>query len=188
MIHWFLAWMIDWLITETTSEDCWRKPWSFYPPGRRSFKVREYIYLSIYISIYIFVRLRNRKTWKSWCVNFVYCTGRKWFFPCVGCKYTEFVIILPRHRSTEFAYLIMMFLYNVHKGSSGLFICKDWRARATDDPMNLVQSRSNTDIRKYFFSQRVIYQWNSLPSEWKRSRTVNVFKTNLHKLLLGQAD
>lgn len=62
------------------------------------------------------------------------------------------------------------------------------RTRATDDPMNLVQSRANTDIRKNFFSQRVIYHWNSLPSELKRSRTVNVFKTNLHKLLLGQAD
>ena len=62
------------------------------------------------------------------------------------------------------------------------------RTRATDAPMNLVQSRSNTDIRKNFFSQRVIYHWNSLPSELKRGRTVNVFKTNLHKLLLEQAD
>ena len=57
--------------------------------------------------------------------------------------------------------------------------------RATTNPLNLVQHRSKSDIRKNFFSQRVVESWNNLPSELKESRSVQSFKSNLIKLMLG---
>ena len=41
---------------------------------------------------------------------------------------------------------------------------------------NLVSKRCNLDVRKYFFSNRVINQWNSLPNCMKSARTVHQFK------------
>ena len=40
----------------------------------------------------------------------------------------------------------------------------------------LVKSRSRLDIRRNFFSQRVINAWNSLPSEVVEAESVNTFK------------
>ena len=41
---------------------------------------------------------------------------------------------------------------------------------------NLVATRSRTDIRKNFFSSRVVNLWNSLPTDVKDARTVKLFK------------
>ena len=47
-----------------------------------------------------------------------------------------------------------------------------------DDPLNLVRTRvSKLDIRQNFFSQRVINEWNGLPTELKTCQTVSSFKT-----------
>ena len=54
--------------------------------------------------------------------------------------------------------------------------------RGTAYAMNLIPSRSNTDIRRNFFSNRVVSTWNSLPTELKKSRTLNIFKTGLEKI------
>jgi len=51
--------------------------------------------------------------------------------------------------------------------------------RNTAYSMNLVATRSKTDIRKNFFSNRVVNLWNSLPTDIKDSRTVKIFKTRL---------
>ena len=40
----------------------------------------------------------------------------------------------------------------------------------------LVKDRSRLDKRKYFFSQRVVNGWNSLPAEVINSTSVNSFK------------
>jgi len=40
----------------------------------------------------------------------------------------------------------------------------------------LVKDRSRLDSRKYFFSQRVINRWNSLPAKVVNSESVNSFK------------
>ena len=51
--------------------------------------------------------------------------------------------------------------------------------RATSHPLNIVRGNFNTDIRKNFFSNRVIDTWNSLPDYLKDSVTVNSFKNGL---------
>ena len=48
--------------------------------------------------------------------------------------------------------------------------------RLSSCPVNIVKKRSNLDLRKYFFSQRVINNWNSLPIEVKTSNTLYRFK------------
>jgi len=42
--------------------------------------------------------------------------------------------------------------------------------------MKLSKKRSRLDIRKHFFSQRIINQWNSLPANVVNAKTVNSFK------------
>jgi len=49
---------------------------------------------------------------------------------------------------------------------------------------NLVATRSRTDIRKNFFSNRVINLWNNLPTDVKDVRTVKLFKARLEKINL----
>ncbi len=48
--------------------------------------------------------------------------------------------------------------------------------RRAADPLNLAQGRSRLDLRRNFFSQRVIAGWNAVPPELKRARTVLAFK------------
>jgi len=52
---------------------------------------------------------------------------------------------------------------------------KDTRSYAND---NLVPEKTNLNIRKYFYSNRVTGTWNDLPTEIKESVSVNTFKNN----------
>ena len=56
--------------------------------------------------------------------------------------------------------------------------------RNTAYSMNLVATRSRTDIGKNFFSNRVVNLWNRLPTDIKDSRTVKIFKTRLENINL----
>jgi len=48
--------------------------------------------------------------------------------------------------------------------------------RLTSCELNLAAKRCNLNIRKNFLSQRVISNWNALPEEIKRARTLKTFK------------
>lgn len=50
---------------------------------------------------------------------------------------------------------------------------------------NLVSKRCNLDVRRYFFSNRVINQWNNLPNCMKSARTVHHFKNMYDEHLLN---
>ena len=55
--------------------------------------------------------------------------------------------------------------------------------RHTQDPDNIVRQTPRSDLRKYFFSNRVIERWNNLPSEIKKARNVQVFKDYVEKVV-----
>ena len=44
--------------------------------------------------------------------------------------------------------------------------------------------RVRTDLRKFFFSYRIVNTWNQLPVELKESKSLNIFKISLRKLML----
>jgi len=46
------------------------------------------------------------------------------------------------------------------------------------------KDRSRLDIRKFFFSQRVVNKWNSLPVDVVEAVSVNSFKNRYDKFLL----
>ena len=41
---------------------------------------------------------------------------------------------------------------------------------------------SRLDVRKYFFSQRIVDEWNNLPSNIIKSKTINAFKRKIEPL------
>jgi ribonucleases P/MRP protein subunit RPP40 len=55
------------------------------------------------------------------------------------------------------------------------------RTRLTDNPINILPSRSRLEIRNNFFSQRVPELWNNLPESLKNSRNLTIFKRDLTK-------
>ena len=55
--------------------------------------------------------------------------------------------------------------------------------RSQSDPLNLVKKRNSLDIRKYFFTERVVDIWNKLPSKVKHAPTLRTFKYELKKCM-----
>ena len=55
--------------------------------------------------------------------------------------------------------------------------------RHTSDPLNIVKVTSKSEIRRNFFSQRVVEHWNQLPAETKRAKSVAAFKNKISELL-----
>ena len=58
--------------------------------------------------------------------------------------------------------------------------------RLAADPLNIRSQPSRLDLRKHFFTNRVVELWNSLPSEVKNARNVEQFKSKFdtHQKLL----
>ena len=50
----------------------------------------------------------------------------------------------------------------------------------------LVKSRSRLDIRKHFFSQRVVNEWNKLPNSVVEAESVNSFKNKYDNYITSQ--
>jgi hypothetical protein len=50
------------------------------------------------------------------------------------------------------------------------------------DPLNMRQEPVRTDIRKHFFTQRVINNWNNIPADVKNVKNVHQFKKSYRKL------
>jgi hypothetical protein len=53
------------------------------------------------------------------------------------------------------------------------------QTRNQRDPLNLVKNRTNLEIRRNFFCERVVDTWNHIPSEIKQSENVKIFKRSL---------
>ena len=54
--------------------------------------------------------------------------------------------------------------------------------RYTNSEFNIIPTRSNLDIRRNFYTNRVAATWNNLPVELKNARSVTSFKTGLDKI------
>ena len=53
---------------------------------------------------------------------------------------------------------------------------RERNTRSTADSLNLIQPGAKTEVRKQFFSCRVVKQWNSIPYDIKRARNPDQFK------------
>ena len=58
--------------------------------------------------------------------------------------------------------------------------------RDTSDPLNIIRQNPRTEIRRQFFSQRVISHWNGLDTAIKNSPSVFAFKAQVNKVLLNK--
>jgi hypothetical protein len=59
---------------------------------------------------------------------------------------------------------------------------QDGRTRLAADPLNMRQEPVRTDIRKHFFTQRIINDWNRIPAEIKSAKDVHKFKKLYRRL------
>ena len=56
--------------------------------------------------------------------------------------------------------------------------------RARSSPLNIVLTRARLDMKKNFFSHRVVESWNSLPDDMRERLNLSSFKYKLKLLLL----
>ena len=57
----------------------------------------------------------------------------------------------------------------------------DTPGRTRGRSLKLVKCRCNKDIRKFFFSRRVVSQWNMLNNDSVATKAVNGFKTKFER-------
>ena len=57
----------------------------------------------------------------------------------------------------------------------------DTAGRTRGHSLKLVKCRCNKDIRKFFFSHRVVPKWSMLDNDSLKAKTVNGFKTELER-------
>ena len=79
----------------------------------------------------------------------------------------------------------MITVYKIMTGrASGrqLFRAEDAGGRTRGHQFKLQKSHAKKDVRRYHFSQRVINDWNNLPSRVTDVKTVTAFKRELDHL------
>ena len=55
--------------------------------------------------------------------------------------------------------------------------------RNQSDPLNLIKQRANLEVRRNFYTIRIVDKWNSLPAETKHSPNVETFKRRVVKIM-----
>jgi ribonucleases P/MRP protein subunit RPP40 len=105
---------------------------------------------------------------------------------CRGKKYSDRLAILGlisledgRNRGD----LIEVFkmIKGFSKVNYRLFFTLDTNSRTRGHRYKLVKNRSRLEIRRNFFSQRVVGQWNRLPSAVVEADTINMFKNRYNR-------
>ena len=57
--------------------------------------------------------------------------------------------------------------------------------RGVADPLNLKQRKARLELRRNFFSIRVVEQWNKVPYDLKRAQSVQAFKSGYRQYRKG---
>jgi len=77
-------------------------------------------------------------------------------------------------------------LFKIYKGLSGIKIESMFEpstdSRTRGHSLKLMKHRSRLDLRKYFFSERVVNRWNELDEDTVSATSVNMFKSRLQRL------
>jgi hypothetical protein len=60
------------------------------------------------------------------------------------------------------------------------------RTRSALDDLQIRPSRTNLDLRKHFFKQRVCENWNKLPRNIRAAKSVTVFRREYRKVKHGE--
>ncbi len=61
-------------------------------------------------------------------------------------------------------------------------------ARQAADPLNIRPKAARLEVRRHFFSQRVVERWNEIPEKVKSAGSVIGFKSGLKKHLQSMQD
>jgi len=77
-------------------------------------------------------------------------------------------------------------VYKMVNGTSGIYFDSffeyDTDGRTRGHSRKLHKKRFNTDLRKYFFTDRIVNIWNALDDRTVTSATLNSFKNGLERL------
>ena len=76
---------------------------------------------------------------------------------------------------------VFKMIKGLNKAEYKCFFTISQNSRTRGHRFKLVKNRSRLDIRKHFFSQRVVNEWNALPEIVVESESVNSFKNNYDK-------
>ena len=77
-------------------------------------------------------------------------------------------------------------ILNNKDGSSSCNLSLHENLHTRGNKYKLYMKQVNYDLRKYFFSNRIIAVWNSLPDHVVASVSINMFKNRLDKFLHAQ--
>ena len=107
-------------------------------------------------------------------------------------KLTELGLMSLEQRHTRFD-MIMTFkiMYGFSRVSSSTWfqmaaVDAVRVTRLTADPWNLQYRPYNGDVRRHFFSNRVVEGWNNIPTSIKEARSIGVFKRKYDEMVLQQ--
>src|ERR1043165_3770811 len=76
---------------------------------------------------------------------------------------------------------VFKMIKGLNKAEYKCFFTISQNSRTRGHRFKFVKNRSRLDIRKHFFSQRVVNEWNALPEIVIESESVNSFKNNYDK-------